>query len=51
MQLDLKLIYDKNSIDVNSKLHGYRKPKLLEVKPLYINSLLFATPTIDFHFT
>ena len=31
MQLDLKLIYDKNSIDVNSKLHDYRKPKLLEV--------------------
>lgn len=51
MELDLKLIYDKNSIDVNRKLHGHRTPKLLEVYPFYTNSLLFATPTIDSYFT
>ena len=31
MELDVKLIYDKNSIDVDSKVDGHKKPKLLEV--------------------
>ena len=45
MDVELKLIYEKNSIEVNSKAYGYIRPKHSKVLDLMVR-FIFRFPFI-----
>lgn len=48
MNVKLKLIYEKASIAVNSKAHGYVKPELSKVLDMTVRLMHRQGPVISF---